>query len=179
MAHKKTVYDIYYEWLMSQVMYKDMKRAGRDYSLLLECLHKAQFVPLLDKDRNRLDDGKYLRFIFGTESAYWDEIKGGCTFLEMLIGISIRINDDIFEIDDSASPARWFWMMMENCGLDKYTNDAWNEVEVVDKIGDIINRCYEFDGNGGLFPLKNPKEDQRNVEIWYQMQSYILENFRF
>lgn len=174
---KKSVYDIYYDWLLDKVMYYDMRSAGRDYSLLLKHLHAIQFVPVLDKDRNRVEDGKYMRFIFGEESAFWDEIKGSCTFLEMLVGLAYRIHEDIFEIDVDASLARWFWTMLENCGLDIYTNDAFDEAEIDEICRKIIERCYEFDGNGGLFPLVKTSQDQRKVEIWYQMQAYMIEKF--
>ena len=40
----------------------------------------------------------------------------------------------------------------------------------------INERSYAFDGYGGLFPLRKPHQDQRNIEIWYQMQAYLMEN---
>ena len=41
----------------------------------------------------------------------------------------------------------------------------------------MLAREYSDNGHGGLFPLKNPKKDQRKVEIWYQMTEYINENY--
>ena len=35
------------------------------------------------------------------------------------------------------------------------------------------------DGFGGLFPLKHAKKDQRKVEIWYQLQNWLMENYEF
>jgi hypothetical protein len=32
-------------------------------------------------------------------------------------------------------------------------------------------------GLGGMFPLEDPREDQRAIEIWYQMMAYINENY--
>ena len=40
-----------------------------------------------------------------------------------------------------------------------------------------MQRCFKSDGNGSIFPLKCAKKDQRGVEIWYQMQAYIAENY--
>jgi hypothetical protein len=34
-------------------------------------------------------------------------------------------------------------------------------------------RTYEPNGVGGFFPLENPNEDQREVELWYQMSAYV------
>ena len=41
----------------------------------------------------------------------------------------------------------------------------------------IIDRGYSRRGVGGLFPLKYSKNDQRKVELWYQMHSYLIENY--
>jgi hypothetical protein len=41
----------------------------------------------------------------------------------------------------------------------------------------MVARGYDENGNGGLFPLKNPKEDQRKVEVWMQLNAYIIEKF--
>ena len=38
-----------------------------------------------------------------------------------------------------------------------------------------LERRYDEDGKGNIFPLKDPIKDQKTVEIWYQMQSYLLE----
>jgi hypothetical protein len=40
----------------------------------------------------------------------------------------------------------------------------------------LNRRLYTTSGYGGLFPLEEPKEDQRKVEIWYQMMAYLGEN---
>jgi hypothetical protein len=34
----------------------------------------------------------------------------------------------------------------------------------------------DTDGSGGLFPLKNPQQNQRTTEIWYQMNAWLMEN---
>ena len=33
------------------------------------------------------------------------------------------------------------------------------------------------DGVGGFFPLKYPKRDQKYLEIWYQLEDFVLENY--
>lgn len=170
-------YNGYFRWLQDQVMYKEMKRSGRSYLYLLKYMRNVQFTWSVDYDVNRASDGKYLRHRFRDESGLDGDIKGACSFLEMCVALAIRMNDDIFEPDPKARPARWFWIMMENCGLDKYTDDCFSEQEVGIIIDRIIKRRYRKDGKDGLFPLRNPKKDQREVEIWYQMQAYILENF--
>ena len=74
--------------------------------------------------------------------------------------------------------------MLSNAGLDSFSDAVYNDNpdfdirRIVDiKIRRILNREYHPDGDGGLFPLMNPREDQRGVEIWYQMSAYLLEQF--
>jgi hypothetical protein len=43
----------------------------------------------------------------------------------------------------------------------------------------LVERTYQKNGKGGLFPLKQPAKDQRRVEIWYQMAAYLNENYNF
>ena len=186
MAHTKEslegqvrLYNAYYRWLCDIVMYQEMKRSGRNYKKLLKAMKEKQFTVVVDNDVNRAEDGKYLRYTFYEETGIEGEIKGSCSFLEMCVGLSVRINSVIFEPDPSYKPARWFWMMMENCGLDKYTDEQFDPL-VVNKVMDrVILRRYSKTGKGGLFPLKHPNKDQTEVEIWYQMQQYVMENFDY
>jgi hypothetical protein len=52
--------------------------------------------------------------------------------------------------------------------------------EDVAKIKNILDtlvwRTYQPDGRGGFFPLNHPEEDQTKVEIWYQMNKYVIEH---
>ena len=187
MAHTKDslkselkLYNGYYHWLLEMVMFKEMKRSGRSYIHLLKAMHQKAFTVEVDNDVNRAMDGKNLRIMYRDISGMpGDQIKGGCTFLEMCVALANRITGDIFEHDPNYNPARWFWEMMENCGLDKYTDDNFDELMVRKIMDRIIRRHYSKTGKGGLFPLKHPKKDQREVEIWYQMQSYVTENFGY
>ena len=172
-------YDGYFHWLLDVVMFHDMQRSGRSYLYLLKHMKGIQFTWNVESDVNRAEDGKYLRYTYSESVGYKYEIKGACSFLEMCVALATRMNDDIFDADPTARPARWFWIMMENCGLDRYTDDVYDPIEVEKICNRIIKRQYNRTGKGGFFPLKHPKEDQRNVEIWYQMQAYILENFDY
>lgn len=173
------LYNAYYHWLLEIVMFKEMKRSGREYKKLLKAMKNKQFTVVVPNDINRANDGKYLRYTFKEQTGIEGEIKGSCSLLEMCIGLAVRMNSDIFEPDPAYRPARWFWMMMENCGLDKFTDDVYDEL-MVNKIMDrVIKRTYSKTGKGGFFPIKHPEKDQREVEIWYQMQQYVMENFDY
>ena len=54
-------------------------------------------------------------------------------------------------------------------GFEAVTTDA---EEVLDA---VIFRNYEYDGRGGLFPLRYPDRDQRDEELWSQLNAYLLE----
>jgi hypothetical protein len=75
----------------------------------------------------------------------------------------------------------WFWKILENAGLDLYDDGAFyghhGNTEVNEILNKIINREYRRDGKGGLFPLKRTNKDQRKVELWYQMNEYLVENY--
>jgi hypothetical protein len=69
--------------------------------------------------------------------------------------------------------------MLENLGLKKY-NDARRikQEHVVDILDTFIWRTYDVNGDGGMFPVDNPREDQRHVEIWYQFCGYLMDHER-
>ena len=66
-------------------------------------------------------------------------------------------------------------------GLRRFAAEGWHSARVRDIVADamaaIIWRTYDSNGYGGLFPLRNPREDQRKVELWYQLNAYLLEQF--
>jgi hypothetical protein len=74
----------------------------------------------------------------------------------------------------------YFWKLIENLGLSKCTDDKWYTINgdffVEDAVYRVNDRLIGADGSGGLFPLRQPSRDQRGVEIWYQMQAWLLEN---
>lgn len=171
------IYDKYYYWLLDQVMYDSMKKYGRNYSKLLKAMRRKAFTWTIPNDENRANDGKNLRTKFYMECGYTEEIKGACSFLEMSIALAMRIHNDIFEHDPGSRPSRWFWLMMENCGLDAYTDECFDELMVNKLMDRVIRRRYSKTGKGGFFPLKRPQADQKEVEIWYQMQQFLIENY--
>jgi hypothetical protein len=91
--------------------------------------------------------------------------------LELLVGLSRRFS---FECD--GEPRDWFWHMMDNIKLRRYSDSkSWDESVVNDILDRIIWRQYKYDGRGGLFPLSTAREDQTKIELWYQLSAYIIE----
>lgn len=169
--------ELYFEWLYSQVSSLKRKNPSNTYWNLLRVLYKTEFVYLIANDDNRAADGKDLRFEFieqrGLELNRIDEdwLHLPCSMLEMFIGLSRRM-----AFEDDGDPANWFWELMQNIGIDRYNDRMHLPQRRVEAALERINfRVYSRNGAGGPFPLKRPREDQRDVEIWYQGCAYLLE----
>jgi len=160
--------ELYFDWLRVKVL------PPRDHKFedLLLLLYKTEFTWVILNDRNRAADGVELRYDFLRETNYprdknW--IEQPCSILEMLVGFAQRA---AFQTD---MPVRdWFWKMIENLRLDEF---AWfedgQESVIQERLNTFLDRTYDRNGNGGLFPIRRAKEDQRKVEIWYQFCEYV------
>lgn len=183
-SNERTIRDEYFEYLCSLV--EDWKH--QDYRGLLKELDRIEFRWVLTRDSNRAIDGKNLRFDFCDYKGYAyemvdDELNYPCSMLEMLVALAKRCEDQIMWDPDKGNRTHvWFWQFIDNLGLGDESDYNWND-ESLEKIDDFVDkfmsRNYFRDGFGGLFPLKNAKKDQKKVEIWYQLQSWLLENYEF
>lgn len=167
--------ELYFQWLYKQVADPDIQDSSLTYWKVLRVLFTKEFVWRVPNDDNRIQDGKALRLEFlddqGIPEVDSNWIELGCSFLELMVGLSRRLS---FEAD--GEPHYWFWDLMENLGLKGY-NDRRRlpRRKIDDDLNRVIFRNYEPNGWGGFFPLKNPAQDQRKRELWYQMSDYILE----
>lgn len=163
----------YLNWLAPQI--RDEHDGSKTYSDLLTLMFNKEFVWLVPNDDNRLGDGLGLR----VEFCYAYHIRQGslahlgpCSFLEVLIGLSRRLAFDV-----GGNAPGWAWTLISNLGL-RRMSDHLSRYKL-EKANDILDRCvwrnYDPDGSGGFFPLAWPNEDQRKVELWYQMAAWINE----
>lgn len=169
----------YLTWLYGQVAsVKTRARKSTHWSLLRK-LHQTIFVAHVAHDENRCADAKDLRYEFLAEC---EDVQGDpdwtrfpCTMLELMIVLARQL---AFEMDEDVSP--WFWHMIDVLELHQFNDRDYNQdaEEVIESVLDrVIWRNYEPDGRGGFFPLRNPTRDQRKVELWYQLNAYLLEQF--
>lgn len=170
--------DLYLKWLYRQVASVRLKDPTRTYWSLLRQLYTKEFIWLVPNDDNRVEDGRDLRHQFVISEGIDDPdplwMGLGCSMLEMLIGLAHRCT---FEAEGGSS--EWFWHMVDNLNLGGF-NDAYFRTEAqhryVDNVLDtVIWRSYRRNGDGGLFPLRRSRRDQRQVELWYQLSCYLLE----
>ena len=171
------VNDDYYMWLCVQTGLDISKNPRSSYTSLLEQLHHKDYRWLVRRDDNRGGDGLDLRYVFSLAAGETPEL-GECTMLELLIALSERMTFVLSDISEDGS--HWFQVLLHNVGLLDYTNDVysrdWSTASTVDNIlNSVLDRKYYPDGRGGFYPLREPKEDQRTVELWYQMQAYAIE----
>lgn len=62
---------------------------------------------------------------------------------------------------------------MTNLGIGYMSDSQFDERLATEKIYDFLEKRYDADGRGGLFYIKECKEDLRNVEIWTQLCWYL------
>lgn len=168
----------YLDWLYSQIgPAKNNRNPARSFWLLAEQLHTKRFRWSVPNDDNRNEDGKDLRDVFlaltdAKCSQKW--LEQPCSILEMMIALSRRL-----EFESANDSYSWFWQMIENLSFRIHNDEAYNDdvhFQVDYILNRLIDRSYLPNGDGGLFPLTDPENDQRKIEIWYQMSSYLLEN---
>lgn len=173
-----TLDDRYLEWLYGLVASVRNRNPARSHWSLVKQLYTKEFVWLIANDDNRVEDGRDLRLEFLDQQGY-DQVDSGwidlgCSMLEMLVALARRA-----AYEAGGSPGAWFWRMLDNIGLQGYNDSNFNEdsaLEVDEILDRVIFRTYAVDGSGGLFPLKEPAPDQRKVELWYQLNAYLLES---
>lgn len=169
----------YFLWLMDLIGADAYSDNG--YSFMLSELMDISFYALIDRDNNRAEDGVYLRHLYEIENGEHVSDLGECRVFEMLVALARRCDKDLMYTPSYGDrSSEWFWMMMRNLGLTKYSNDNYNQHDVRQIITRFLDRDYSKYGTGGLFPLRNiaaAKRDQREIEIWDQMQLYMIEKY--
>lgn len=170
--------NLYFNWLCAKVVDIRETNPRKCYWTLLKTLHTTEFVWLISGDDNRAEDGKDLRrefLLLGEipDDPDWRTIEG-CSVLEMLIGFSRRAQ---FETEMPSKD--WFWEFIDNLGLKGFTDANHPDQNKIAEILDyFIWRMYDINGNGGLFPIRVSREDQRHTEIWYQFCDYLVDQDR-
>lgn len=172
--------DAYFRWLIDLLGDEYLKN---HYQKLLDKLYSTAFTWKLEYDENRAKYGLRLRKIFadeiGTETR--KPLKIGrlrvCSVLEMLIGMAKNCEDDILwnpGSGDHTGPI--FWEMIENLGLDIYDDYNWFEDEVEHILTVFLERKYDKNGRGNVFPLE--RKDPRKMDLWLQLNQYLVETGR-
>jgi hypothetical protein len=166
----------YFEWLISQIAIPN----PREFDELFEMMHNYEFVWVVPNDDNRVQDARELRREFlrtvihevREPLAITVLFKNGVTVLEVLVSLSRQVA----WLAGGDAP-HWAWTLLENLKLERSYDplSKGKRARIVCILENLVWRLYERDGQGGFFPLNNPKEDQTKVEIWYQMNAFVNE----
>lgn len=163
----------YLDWLIHRVGFRK-----KGYYLLMKQLHDTEFVWLIERDKNRAGDGMNLRdeFFEGMFDRSVSDLMGKeCSVLEMLVALSIRIDDEYTGVPGDPHPEEIFWELLCNLGLDRYDDKRFSEIDIFEQVERWLQRDFAYNGSGSIFPLKSTRRDQRDLEIWSQMQEYLSE----
>lgn len=171
----------YFKWLEGELLDQD----HMSYHSLLRKLHAKEFMWVNEYDENRADDGSRLR-------ARYSEVCGvdyrtswltwPCSVLEMVDALAVKIDDMImYDLSQGERIGEWFWLMLDNLGLLKYSDDIWaKRPETCDRDVDAILRRFmerEWDSHGrpNLFLPKDGKLtfEWSQMDIWGQCVAYF------
>ena len=171
------VSDLYFDWLMHVIRDHDGFKVNTHHKLI-EHLHNTPFIVALPNDQPRESDGIDLRWRFAWESGHMgDELlytryipDEMCSVLEMMVALAFRADENFTRVTNDDTTVSWiFWMMVRNLGLLPFTDGYFDQSEVDRILYNFNTRNYKPDGDGGLFKFKDPNEDMRQIEIWYQL----------
>ena len=166
----------YFDWMFSIVCGYE-RPEDVSYKELLWHLNNIEFEYYIRGDYNRASDGIGLRRRFGyhyedVERAE-DYILGPCSVLEMMIALALRCEEIMDDTEYGDRTSQWFWKMIVSLGLGGMVDELYDEDLVEEIIADFHDRNYAYDGAGGLFTVRNPWRDMREIEIWDQMHMFI------
>lgn len=149
----------YFNWLCNKVCSDD------EYIDLLSILDEYDYIWYLFLDENRAKGGLKLRNQYADETGIFaqDVRTSNCTLLEMLIGLSELMSDQI----DGMEASECFWIMIDNLGLRSVSLDKAHTI-----IQNFLSNNYS-NTKGGLFPLNNYYGDVRGLDLYSQMNAWI------
>jgi hypothetical protein len=167
---------LYLDWLFALV---ESARPGQTFLSLFRALHRTKFmadnrVPL---DNNRVSYAIGLRLEFFQtagiqDTEYFEEDR--ISMLELLMQLAYDMGEITSREDNIPS---YFFELLENLGIcipdDAYIDTDSTDTLVYLVLQKVIKRRYA--SHGLLFPLRHPEADQRRVELWFQMNAYLIE----
>lgn len=163
----------YREWLFEKIGVID--GPNYDYDMLCSTLDDIRFIWRKTLDRNRATKAIELREEYAYEhSVYHEDVRDQkATVLEVLIGLA----EDLAEKTENDSLSGWFWIMINNLGLDTYDDDHWDFNEIVSIVNKWMYVEYDEDGWGCPFFMPDYHGDVRKLTIWDQANKFAVKNF--
>lgn len=197
----EVISEAYRKWLINKFINRG--KHADIYTKLLYALFHEEYYYLIPNDMNRGEDGKNLRNRFiesrrGQRLAARKtinendivesmEMLGKPNMLEVMISICLYMEDMTRSFVPDNSATYWMGRLIDNLNLADLTNDVYDrlngDIAVHDAVEKVLSRTYDKLGRGSLFPMRDSKRnrhrDYRDVEIWYQMQTWLGENVNY
>lgn len=179
-------YSEYYTYLISLIdPPAGVESRLRKHGMLLFELWKREFYwfDSMEEEENRSRDGKNLRdqFIMDFDMPPDKVPQGPCNILEMLVALSLKLDAIVHDWRIGNRPWEWVEMFIENLGFDDLTDDNINPMRdsayINAKLDTFLTRNLGPKGEGGLFRFHKPLVTVRQLDIWAQMNKWIIENF--
>lgn len=170
----------YLRWLCEIIAVDKMPS---EYWQLTKLLHEISFEWDILQDENRCQDGARLRSQFREETGneHKEDFSEPCTVLEVMVSLAMRMEFQLWQLGAHDRTADRFWELIDNLGLMRFDDEEYflsqGKSYITNVIQDMMDRNYQRNGTGGLFPLKRSRKDQRKTELWYQMMEYLMENY--
>lgn len=163
----------YFEWLKNQVDFLDFPEA---YDKLFLALYMTEFTWKHPMDRNRALEAIEIRSGYVQDTGTTISFTLPVNVLEVLISIARRMNFICSSFDEDKTKII-FWRLLSNLGLTAMVDSKYQKLDGDNRVEFILDiwmeRLYGKDGRGGIFPMDNPRQNQREVELWYQMNQYL------
>ena len=167
--------DAYFCWLVGLIGDSFIEE---NYRKLLHKLYFTDFYYELDYDKNRAADGLFLRRNYSQTSGLALPDRP-CSVLEMMIALARNAENDIMHDPDFGDrTGHWFWVMLQNLGLDQDDDLSYNEGRVEQILDVFMHHRYAPNGQfGGMFPVRKCCRDLRKTDLWWQLNAYFEENY--
>ena len=169
---------------------------------LAELLYGTDFYysPSISEDGDRVKQALILREDYASEvgsgldevlqDRLWKSIHGQCSLFEMMISLAMSLDEMLNEDPDKDMVSDFFHILLENAGYTLYDEEDWDAPKGEEICTDywkrvssrVLDRRYEMNGKGGLFPLQSvPLKDgmvvdRRTVGLWQQLQDWVDEH---
>lgn len=173
-------FEAYGRWIIKERIEVPYDRMFWKHEKLMNELHKIPFIYLIPRDANRDEDGLSLRREYADLlRLYRIPFEGmPASVLEVMAAIAIRVDGEYIGNPHDERPDLFLYEMVKNLGLLVFDDRNFNSESVHKIINTWLYREFRSDGLGSPFPIQNDTRDQREFEIWDQMNHYIFENYR-
>lgn len=169
----------YFKWLVSKI---DYGNCMDKYSQLLRDMYRTNYIwdhedAILCKNENRSEDGMYLRYLFEEETgqnvrSILFDIGKPCSFLEMLIALAMRIEDDVMGEGENRYDF-WFWKLVERLKLMKFDIENYDSERVLTILDDFMGDSF---GDSFEKGAKKTVTGEKN-ELWIHVMNWLNDEF--